>query len=163
MSLSNGIGALTSAGASGYLSTSISTSGEFFPENPGPPTEDAPESPTNPEFSPPQRVRWSVPASPVKRKEDTIRKKKRFSMPALAIQTTTVTAKTNVNGPGKSKRFSLILGGRGSSSQPNLTENSKLGSNIEEEGVNGGSSGFRNSPAVGKLSELLARGPNNNK
>ena len=160
--VNNSIGALPSAGASGYLSTSISTSGEFFPESAGP-TEDAPESPTSPEFGPPQRVRWSVPALP-KRKEDTVRKKKRFSMPALAIQTTTVTAKTNVNGTGKSKRFSLILGGRGSSSQPNLTENSRLGTNKEEEeGVNGGGGGFRNGAAVGKLSELLARSPSKNR
>ena len=147
--MSNGIGAQTSAGASGYLSTSMSTSGEF-------PPEDVFESPTSPELSPPPRVRWSVSALP-KRKEDTVRRKKRFSMPALAIQTTTVTAKTNVSGIGKSRRFSLILGGRGSSSQPNLTEN-KLNTNVEEdEGVDSRGSGFRNGAAIGRLSELLAR------
>jgi hypothetical protein len=37
--VNNSIGALTSAGASGYLSTSISTSGEFSPES-AEPTED---------------------------------------------------------------------------------------------------------------------------
>ena len=160
--VSNSIGALTAAGASGYLSTSISTSGEFFPES-AEPVEDVFESPTNPEFNPPPRVRWSISASP-KRKEDTVRKKKRFSMPALAIQTTTVTAKANVSGTGKSKRFSLILGGRGSYSQPNLVENGRLGAGIEEEeGGNGRGSGFRNGAAVGKLSELLARNSNKKK
>ena len=153
----NGIGALTAAEASGFLSTSMSTSGEFSPES-AEPTEDVFESPTSPEFCPPPRVRWSVSASP-KRREDTVRKKKRFSMPALAIQTTTVTTNTSANGSGKSKRFSLILGGRGSSSQPNLTENNRLGTSIEEEV---GDSGFR-SGAAGKLSELLARSPRKNK
>ncbi|KAF9651929.1 hypothetical protein BDM02DRAFT_3184175 [Thelephora ganbajun] len=160
--MNNSIGVLTAAGASGYLSTSISTSGEFSPES-AEPTEDVLESPSSPEFSPPPKVRWSISASP-RRKEDTIRKKKRFSMPALAIQTTTVTAKTNVNGTGKTKRFSLILGGRGSSSQPNLAENSKLRTNIEEEEeASGGDSGFRNGAAVGKLSELLARSSSKNR
>lgn len=156
----NGIGALTAAEASGFLSTSMSTSGDFSPES-AEPTEDVFESPTSPEFSPPPRVRWSVSASP-KRREDTVRRKKRFSMPALAIQTTTVTTKTDANGSGKSKRFSLILGGRGSSSQPNLTENNRLGASIEEEEGNTGDSGFR-SGAAGKLSELLARSPRKNK
>ena len=151
----NSIGTLTAAGASGNLSTSMSTSGEFFPESAGP-TEEVLESPTSPYFIPPPRVRWDISASQ-KRKEDTVRRKKRFSMPALAIQTTTVTAKTNVSGAGKSRRFSLILGGRGSSSQPNLTEN-RLETNIEEEPNNSSrGSGFRNGAAVGRLSELLAR------
>jgi len=153
--ISGSIGALTAAGTSGYLSTSISTTAEPSPESAGP-TEQVFEPPTSPEFSPPPRVRWSISDSP-KRKEDTVRKKKRFSIPALALQTTTVTAKTNVSGTGKSKRFSLILGVRGSASQPNLME-SKLGTNIEEEaGGSGGGSGFRNGAAVSKLSELLAR------
>jgi hypothetical protein len=96
--VNNSIGALTSAGASGHLSTSISTSGEFSPESAEP--EDAVDSSTIAEFYPPPKVRWSISASP-KRKEDTLRKKERFSMPALAIQTTTVTAKAT-NGSGKS-------------------------------------------------------------
>ena len=159
--MNNSVGALTPGGASGYLSTSISTSGELSPGNAGP-TEDVLESPISPEFSPPLKVRWRISASP-KRKEDTVRKKKRFSMPALAIQTTTVTAKTNANGTGKSKRFSLILGGRGSSSQPNLTGD-RLGTNVEEEeGTGGGGNGSRNSPAVGRLSDLLARSQSKNK
>ena len=154
--ISGSVGVLAAAGVNGYLSTPMSASSEFFPEGTEP-AEEAIESPTSPDFSPPPRVRWNVSASP-RRKEDTVRRKKRFSMPALAIQTTTVTAKTNISGSGKSKRFSLILGGRGSSSQPNLVGGSKLGTNIEEEaGGSGGGSGFRNGAAVGKLSELLAR------
>lgn len=35
-------------------------------------------------------------------------------------------ARTNANGTGKSKRFSLILEGKGSSSQPNLTTTASL-------------------------------------
>ena len=158
--VNNVIGGLTAAGASGYLSTSISTSGEFSPES-AELTDNVPESPTSPDLSPPPKVRWSVPASQ-KRREDTVRRKKRFSMPALAIQTTTVTTQTNAGGNGKSKRFSLILGGRGSSSQPNLMGNSRLGTNIEEEEGGSGGSGFRGS-AVGKLSELLARNTRKNK
>lgn len=162
LGMNDGIGALTAVGASGYLSTSMSTSGEFSPES-AEPVEDVVESPTSPEFSPPPRVRWNVSASP-RRKEDTVRRKKRFSMPALAIQTTTVTTKTNPNGAGKYKRFSLILGGKGSSSQPNLAEN-KLGTNLEEEegGDGSGGGGFGSGTAVGRLSELLARGSNKNK
>lgn len=157
--VNNSIGASISAGASGYLSTSISTSCEFSPES-AEPTEGVLESPTTQEFSPPPRIRWSLPVSP-KRREDTVRKKKRFSVPALAIQTTTVTARTNANGVGKSKRFSLILGGKGSSSQPNLTGD-RLGAGIEEEEGGGGEgNGSRNSAAVGKLSELLTRNSGN--
>ena len=154
--MNNSIGTLATAGASGYLSTSISTSGDLSPES-AEPTDDMFESPTGPEFSPPPKVRWRVSDSP-KRGEDTVRRKKRFSMPALAIQNTTVTAKTNVSGNGKSKRFSLVLGGRGSSSQPNLTESSRLGISMEEEDRSGGNSGSRNG-AIGKLTELLARSP----
>jgi FYVE/RhoGEF/PH domain-containing protein 5/6 len=151
------IGALTAAGASGFLSTSMSTSGDLSPASAGP-TEDVLESPITPELSPPPKVRWSVPASP-KRREDTIRRRKRFSMPALAIQTTPVTTKTNASGNGRSRRFSLILGGRGSSSQPNLTESSRLGTNTEEVEGNNPGNRFRTSAAV-RLSELLARSPN---
>lgn len=38
--------------------------------------------------------------------------RKRFSMPAIALQTTQVTARPNVMGEGPSKRFSLVLGGK---------------------------------------------------
>jgi FYVE/RhoGEF/PH domain-containing protein 5/6 len=49
----------------------------------------------------------SSPTTP-QRKEDTMRRHKRFSMPAMALQTTPVTAKP-ATGDGK-KRFSLMLG-----------------------------------------------------
>ena len=45
-----------------------------------------------------------------RRNEDTIRRRKRFSLPALAIHTTPVTARPNAVGDGKSKRWSLVLG-----------------------------------------------------
>ena len=128
VAISSNIAALTVDGTSGYLSTSCSTSGESSPVNAGPVNE-VPESPASPDFSPPPRIRWNIPNSPG-RKEDTIR---------------------------KNKRFSLTLGVRGSASQPNLAEN-KLGTSIEEEGGgSGGGSGFRSGAAVGKLSELLVR------
>lgn len=44
------------------------------------------------------------------RKEDTVRRHKRFSMPAMALQTTPVTTRPTQTGEGKSKRFSLVLG-----------------------------------------------------
>lgn len=82
----------------------------------------------------------SVPPSP--RREDTARRHKRFSLPALALQTTPVTARPNIVGEGKSKRFSLVLGKSGMSSAP-------------LSGELGGSS--THGIAVGKLNELLGR------
>lgn len=154
----NNTSRLSAGGAGGFPSTSVLTLGEVSSGEGH--TEDVFESPTSPEYSLPQRVRWSVSVSP-KRREDTIRKKKRFSMPALAIQTTTVTTKTNTNGNGRPKRFSLSLGGRGSSSQPNLMESGGMGTNAEEVRSGGGSK--VRTGAAGKLSELLARSPSKNK
>lgn len=80
----------------------------------------------------------SQPTTP-RKKEDTARRHKRFSVPAVAIQTTPVTTRANVIGEGKAKRFSLVLGRMagvvGSHSHPDLGH-----------GV-----------AAGKLSELLKR------
>ncbi|KAL4243332.1 hypothetical protein ABKN59_011364 [Abortiporus biennis] len=81
------------------------------------------------------RVR-SVPASP--RKEDTARRHKRFSLPAVALQTTSVTTRPNAFGEGKSKRFSLVLGKSSSSSKDS-------------------GNGIFHGVAAGKLSELLRR------
>lgn len=80
----------------------------------------------------------SLPASPRRamRKEDTVRRRKRFSLPAVAIHTTPVTTRPNVVGEGKSKRWSLVLG--------NLKSNVGFG-----EAAPG--------MAAGKLSELLGR------
>lgn len=76
------------------------------------------------------------------RKEDTARRHKRFSLPALALQTTPVTARPNVVGEGKSKRFSLMLGKSAISSAPPT-------------GDLGGS--FMHGMAAGKLNELLGK------
>ena len=80
----------------------------------------------------------SLPSSP-RKKEDTARRHKRFSVPAVAIQTTPVTTRPNVIGEGKAKRFSLVLG--------------------RAAGVVGHHShpDFGHGVAAGKLSELLKR------
>ena len=39
-------------------------------------------------------------------------RRKRFSMPAMALQTTSVTTRPDVTGEGRRKRFSLVLGGK---------------------------------------------------
>lgn len=77
--------------------------------------------------------------TPTPRKENTARRHKRFSLPAVALQTNSVTARPNLVGEGSARRFSLVLG-RGSSQ------------------VHAGEpSGFKDGLAVGKLSELLSR------
>lgn len=106
--------------------------------------EDAEESEqrdTSPLSSPEQlAVPSSLPPTPVRavivaaRNEDTARRRKRFSLPAVAIHTTPVTTKSNVVGEGKSKRWSLVLG------------------NLKTNG-----SEFVQGVAAGKLSELLGR------
>lgn len=90
-------------------------------------TISSPEEPTVPR---------SLPSSPLRanRQEDTVRRRKRFSMPAVAIHTTPVTARPNVIGEGKSKRWSLVLG------------------NLKNNG-----SDFAQGVAAGRLNELLGR------
>ncbi|KAJ3926886.1 MAG: hypothetical protein NXY57DRAFT_904870 [Lentinula lateritia] len=51
-------------------------------------------------------------ASLAERREDTVRRNKRFSMPAVALQTTSVVARTQSMSPETSEMFSLVLGGR---------------------------------------------------
>ncbi|KAG5642916.1 hypothetical protein DXG03_001887 [Asterophora parasitica] len=101
-------------------------------------------------------------ASPYPRKEDTARRNKRFSLPAVALHTTSVTARSsavfeavpaetqgdNVVSPVKvNKRFSLVLGGGRSDRSSGMMIPS--GSVNTAEKVD--------SIAVGKLSELLGR------
>ena len=58
----------------------------------------------------------SAPSSPHKginrqsEEERAARNRKRFSMPAIALQTTQVTTRPNAMGEGRSKRYSLVLG-----------------------------------------------------
>ena len=84
------------------------------------------------------------------RKEDTARRRKRFSLPAIALQTTSVTARPNATGDGRSKRFSLVLGGRSSGrqgqSEVQCDEEQTLGKGDLGSGV-----------AAVKLGELLGR------
>lgn len=54
----------------------------------------------------------SLPNSPMKTDEITSRARKRMSMPAVALQTTSVTTRPKVTGEGAGKRFSLVLGGK---------------------------------------------------
>ncbi|KAF8993224.1 hypothetical protein BDQ17DRAFT_1401664 [Cyathus striatus] len=92
------------------------------------------------------------------RKEDTVRRRKRFSRPAVSVQNTSVTARTaEVEGAGGGvgggvwmlpKRFSLVLG-RG------VEREREVGRG--DEGAGSGS-GVRESVVVGRLQELLGRG-----
>ena len=70
--------------------------------------------------SPNQVIRGpnSLPQSPIKVEDKTSNSRKRFSMPAVALQTTSVTTRPKLTGEGPSKRFSLVLGGRSRSSLP---------------------------------------------
>ena len=51
----------------------------------------------------------SLPNS-ASRNEDTTRRRQRFSLPVVGLQTTPVTARANTKGEGLAKRFSLVLG-----------------------------------------------------
>jgi len=82
------------------------------------------------------RAGSSLPPTP--RRENTARRHKRFSLPAVALQTSPVTARPNVVGEGSSRRFSLVLGRGASVHAPEP-------------------SGFKDGLAAGKLSELLSR------
>ncbi|THH11618.1 hypothetical protein EW145_g566 [Phellinidium pouzarii] len=54
-------------------------------------------------------VSVSVPASPFTAEAISSRSRKRFSMPAIALQTTSVTTRPKASGEGRSKRFSLLI------------------------------------------------------
>ncbi|KAJ7065474.1 hypothetical protein C8F01DRAFT_1125715 [Mycena amicta] len=100
-------------------------------------------------------------------REDTARRNKRFSLPAVALQTTNVTARTQVvqerrlgsaiggqpQRAVRTKRFSLVLGTRphvGGKAQRELSPGkSRLGEELAPDLGNG--------VAAGKLSELLGR------
>jgi hypothetical protein len=100
------------------------------------------------------------------RNEDTARRNKRFSLPAVALHTTSVTARTDGSNmrqhyrdregraPGRAKRFSLVLGTR----PTHLPKSQSDGGRIEEghEGAEEGH-GLGKGIAAGKLSELLGR------
>ncbi|KAJ7498153.1 hypothetical protein B0H11DRAFT_1998910 [Mycena galericulata] len=100
---------------------------------------------------------------PPRRNEDTARRNKRFSLPAVALQTTSVTARTQMVQEGRvgyrdphgrpavrTKRFSLVLGSRPHVSKAH-SEAGGAGAAIEEDEELG------RGVAAGKLSELLSR------
>ncbi|KAI0931186.1 hypothetical protein AcV5_005267 [Taiwanofungus camphoratus] len=94
----------------------------------------------------PSQKRSSLPPTP--RKENTARRHKRFSLPAVALQTSPVTTRPNLVGEGSGRRFSLVLG-RGSVRQSEGGEGSRL--------TKSDTSPLREGVAAGKLSELLGR------
>ncbi|KAJ7330433.1 hypothetical protein DFH08DRAFT_1022692 [Mycena albidolilacea] len=110
--------------------------------------------------------------APPRRREDTARRNKRFSLPAVALQTTSVTARTQAPGPEgrdgqgqgqgrapRAKRFSLVLGTRHHQHQPSRTQSEMvLGrGRIEEEDAQEGAPELGKGVAAGRLSELLGR------
>ncbi|KAI0694894.1 hypothetical protein BC835DRAFT_1274120 [Cytidiella melzeri] len=101
--------------------------------------EDVSQPNAGPASAPSTTLTTALPLEPWR--EDTVRKRKRFSLPALAIHTTPVTTRPNVVGDGKSKRWSLVLGNwrSGGTAQPDSPETSRSGI------------------AVWKLNELLRR------
>jgi FYVE, RhoGEF and PH domain containing 5/6 len=92
---------------------------------------------------------------PIQAKEATARRHKRFSLPAVAVQTAAVTTRPNVTGEGKSKRFSLVLGAHLRRNTAPRDGTAEAGSTI---GPNDGrgDGGQAKSGAAGRLSELLA-------
>lgn len=111
-------------------------------------------------------------ASPPTRVEDTVRRHKRFSMPAVALQTTSVMARTQQvrfagagagagdgerGAAGRSKRFSLVLGrhhpGGGRVMQSESGEMGKGRHEIDDRAKADLGQGV----AAGKLSELLGK------
>jgi len=52
----------------------------------------------------------SLPTNSAAQNEDTTRRKQRFSLPIVGLQTTPVTTRANTKGEGLAKRFSLVLG-----------------------------------------------------
>lgn len=122
-------------------------------------------------FYTPTHSRVSSPvSSPRKqhRKEDTARRSKRFSLPAIGLHTTVVTARTSIEGEdvavtggvkvlgeegegvvtGLSKRFSLVLAGR-----HGHTGNASI---VQDDGVLS-DLGLGKGLAAARLSELLGR------
>ena len=121
-------------------------------------------------YTPTHSVLSSPVSSPRKqRREDTARRSKRFSLPAVALHTTSVTARTSdtpdpttfsresssgdqSSSLGLSKRFSLVLGGRNSIYSAD-------GSSRPSSGAEGGGEAPapHRSVAAARLSELLGR------
>ncbi|KAI0652637.1 hypothetical protein C8Q79DRAFT_938683 [Trametes meyenii] len=91
----------------------------------------------------------SAPSTP--RKENTARRHKRFSLPAVALQTSPVTARVSHGHTGdpKGHRFSLALGKGGGVAHARPEHEGSPSRRLP---------GLRHSMAAGRLSELLGRG-----
>lgn len=110
----------------------------------------------------------SLPPPPPPR-EDTARRSKRFSVPALALQTTSVTARTTAagageepgSGGGRSKRFSLVLGrsghGNGRVPQGEALHGSSRDLHGDEGSGGNGKSDLGRGVAASRLTELLRK------
>lgn len=99
----------------------------------------------------------SLPPSSAPRIEDTSRRRQRFSLPIVGLQTTSVTARANAKGEGLAKRFSLVLGGgrtirasRSTRVQLGLDQGAGEGT-VKQSGSTG------HGVAASKLAELLGR------
>jgi FYVE/RhoGEF/PH domain-containing protein 5/6 len=110
-----------------------------------------------------------ISASSSPRREDTARRNKRFSLPAVSLQTTSVTARTGF-GDGEAgtggnsasqlrpnKRFSLVLGGSRHHGQGGSRSQSEMTAKVEEGSDGKGKGELGKGVAAGKLSELLGR------
>ncbi|KAJ3806177.1 hypothetical protein F5876DRAFT_50523, partial [Lentinula aff. lateritia] len=108
-------------------------------------------------------------ASLAERREDTVRRNKRFSMPAVALQTTSVVARTQSMSPESSgMRFSLVLGGRlghstgihtGSCNEHASPSSRRKGGGDENKTQEGSDLG--KGVAASRLNELLERSKHN--
>ncbi|TFK68743.1 hypothetical protein BDN72DRAFT_888467 [Pluteus cervinus] len=129
--------------------------------------------------TPVRRARFDDEHLPSPRREDTARRVKRFSLPAVALQTMSVTAQTQVGeleggregggvggrspagsplGASKFKRFSLVLGTRGHYHQQHQTQATSLGTgNSSTDLLSEGEPKSPKGVAATKLMELLGR------
>lgn len=108
--------------------------------------EEAPADSSGPEHELPAAVARTQSSPPVTpRREDTARRHKRFSLPAVALQTSPITARPHSEGKGY-HRFSLVLG----------RSVGATAKDREREDVSPGR--LRHSLVAGRLNELLGRG-----
>jgi len=136
--------------------------------------EESSESEHDTRFSPPSAFnRFSQPPSPSprRRKEDTARRSKRFSVPAIALHTTNVTARITASGPNESGNVNRAVEAIGN---PDSANASRTG--VNESGVvgrlrrlslvtsgrnartgSGGGGSVEDGVAARKLAETLAK------
>ncbi|KAK0497483.1 hypothetical protein EDD18DRAFT_1162408 [Armillaria luteobubalina] len=116
-------------------------------------------------FASSKRHTVDLTEEPELRREDTARRNKRFSLPAVALQTTSVTTRTmmgavegsklaHVQRSTRTQRFSLVLGGKGSHVLHGHGHGSRLSHSPAEVQ---GDEGLGKGVVAGKLSELLGK------